>query len=78
MLPKTYSPLFERLYLCTAVFVDEFGDEEDVMGTREDGEGEDGGVDGGEIVAGAIGDAGGEDDSGDGEDLDVCVDLAEH
>ena len=72
------STLFECVCFGAAVFVDEFGDEKDVMGAGKDGEGENGGVDGWEVVAGAVGDAGGEDDGGDGEDLDGRVDFSQH
>jgi hypothetical protein len=72
----------ERYYLnsrcrLAAVFVDEFGDEEDVMGAREDGEREDSGVNGRKVITGAVRDAGGENDQADGEDLYGGVDFAQ-
>src|SRR6185369_17816307 len=70
--------LFECLYVRAAVFVDEFGDEKDVVGAGKDGQGEDGGVKRREIVAGAVRDARGEDDDCDGEDLDDGVDFSQH
>jgi len=72
------STLFECLGFGAAVFVDEFGDEEDVVGARENGEGENGCVDGWQIVAGAVRDAGGEHDEADGEDLNGRVDFPKH
>ena len=60
---------------CRSVLVYEFGDEKDVLGAGKDGEGEDGRVDRREVVAGAVGKAGGEDDQPDSYDLDESVDF---
>jgi hypothetical protein len=49
------STFLECFVFVAAVFIKEFGDEKDVVGAGEDGEGENGGVGGGEIVAGAVG-----------------------
>ena len=73
----------ERYYLnsscrLAAVFVDEFGDEEDVMGAGENREGENGRVNRWEIVAGGVGETGGEHDCRDCQDLDGGIDFAEH
>src|SRR5215204_5856670 len=66
------------VYFGAAVFVDEFRDEEDVVSAREDGEGENGGVDGWEVPARTVRNAGGEDDCGDREDLYRRVDFPKH
>lgn len=58
-----------------AVFVDELGDEKDVVGAGEYGESEDDRVDGGQVVAGAVGHAGGEDNCGNRGDLDGGIDF---
>ena len=70
--------LFGCVGFGAAVFVDEFGDEKDVVGAGEDGEGENDGVSGGEIVAGTVGKAGCEHYQDDGEDLDCSVDFSQH
>ena len=70
--------LFRRVGFRAAVFVDEFGDEKDVVGAGKDGEGEDGAVESREIVAGAVRDAGREHDGCNSEDLDGGVDFAQH
>ena len=48
------------------------------MSAGKDGEGENCGVDGRKVPAGTVRDTGGEDDGGDGEDLDGRVDFPEH
>ena len=57
--------------------VQESGDEKDVVDTGKKGQGEDGGIDGGEIVAGADAGLGGKHDHGDGHDLDDGADLSQ-
>ena len=72
------STLFECVSVLAAFFVEEFGDEEDVVATGENCEGEDGRVNGREVVAGAVRDTRGEHDCRNSHDLDGCVDLPQH
>src|SRR5215213_11167922 len=58
-----------------AVFVDEFGDEKDVVSAGKHGEGEDGGVDRWQVVARTVRHAGGENNRGNRHDLYGGIDL---
>ena len=70
--------MIECVSVTAAVFVDEFGDEKDVVGAGKDGERENGRVYRGQVPAGALGNAGGEHDDADRSDLNGRVDFTQH
>src|SRR4051794_8744943 len=72
------STLCECVYCLATVFIDEFGDEKDVVGAGKHREDENYGVNGGQVVAGTVRNAGGEDDGGYGDNLNGRVDFTEH
>src|SRR5207248_2824863 len=66
----------EKLLALTTLFVEQPGGEKDVVDAGDDGEAEDYRIDSGQVAA-QFWKAGGDENGGDGYDLDGCIDLTE-
>ena len=66
-----------RSYVLSAILVEQLGDKEDVVTARKNCEGENGGVNGRKIVAGAVGDARGDHNQCNCHNLDGSIHLTQ-